>query len=156
MLTRAPCERDDRDDIAVVNDWWGDRNIAPMLPRLFFLHFRDTTYVIEDDGLILAFLIGFVSQSNPGEAYIHFVGVHPQYRRRGLATQLYETFFTEVHRRGCRFVRAITSPMNQGSIAFHTRMEFRMEQGDANVDGLPVVRNFNGSGGDRVLLVRAL
>lgn len=32
--------------ILVVNEWWGDRNIADSLPRLFFIHFQNTSFVL--------------------------------------------------------------------------------------------------------------
>ena len=57
-----------------VNAWWGGRDMAPMLPKLFFLHFEGTSFVAEnDDGTLAAFLIGFLSQTDDEEAYIHFV-----------------------------------------------------------------------------------
>ena len=38
-----------------VNAWWGGREMAPMLPKLFFLHFEGTSFVAEDDeGKLLA------------------------------------------------------------------------------------------------------
>ena len=33
-------------------------------------------------------------------------------------------------------VRAVTSPVNRGSVAFHQRMGFQLEPGDAQVDGI--------------------
>ncbi|GLG01203.1 hypothetical protein Alches_12420 [Alicyclobacillus hesperidum subsp. aegles] len=39
-----------------------------LLPRLFFEHFQPTCFVTEDDGVLLAFLIGFVLQTHPTEA----------------------------------------------------------------------------------------
>ena len=63
-----------------VNAWWGGRDMAPMLPKLFFLHFEGTSFVAEnDDGTLAAFLIGFLSQTDSEEAYIHFVGVAPDH-----------------------------------------------------------------------------
>ncbi len=67
-----------------VNAWWGGREMAPMLPKLFFLHFEGTSFVAEDDeGKLVAFLIGFLSQTDSDEAYIHFVGVAPSERGLG-------------------------------------------------------------------------
>src|SRR6476620_7407698 len=67
-----------------VNAWWGGRDMAPMLPKLFFLHFEGTSFVAEnDDGTLAAFLIGFLSQTDDEEAYIHFVGVAPDHRAPG-------------------------------------------------------------------------
>ena len=70
--------------VAVVDDWWGGRNMRPLLPRLFLDHFADTSLVVEDDGRLEAFLVGFLSPARPDEAYIHFVGVRPGCRRSGL------------------------------------------------------------------------
>jgi GNAT superfamily N-acetyltransferase len=64
--------------------------MAGMLPRLFFEHFTDTSFAAERDGRLVGFLAGFISQSRPGEAYIHFVGVDPAQRGRGLGRLLYE------------------------------------------------------------------
>ncbi|MDQ0338430.1 ribosomal protein S18 acetylase RimI-like enzyme [Caldalkalibacillus uzonensis] len=106
--------------------------------------------------MLFAFIIGFVSQSEPNEAYIHFVGVHPQYRKQGLARKLYTTFMDTVRRKGCQLVRCITSPVNKTSILFHTRMGFEIEPGDDTIAGLPVHRDYDGVGVDRVLFVKRL
>ena len=34
--------------IGHVNAWWGGREMAPMLPKLFFLHFEGTSFVADD------------------------------------------------------------------------------------------------------------
>ena len=142
--------------IAVIDEWWGGRPMAGMLPRLFFDHFTDTSFAADRDGALAGFLVGFVSQSQPGDAYIHFVGVHPGERGHGLGRRLYGTFFDAVQARGCRRVRAITSPVNTGSVAFHRRMGFRLEPGDAQVDGIPVATGYDGPGQDRVRFVKDL
>ena len=63
--------------IAVIDEWWGGRPMAQMLPRLFFDHFTDTSFAADRDDVLAGFLVGFMSPARPGEAYIHFVGVHP-------------------------------------------------------------------------------
>ncbi|MCR8842295.1 GNAT family N-acetyltransferase [Paenibacillus sp. SC116] len=73
-----------------------------------------------------------------------------------VATQLYEKFFDIVRDLGCTEVRCVTSPVNRISIAFHTRLGFRMEVGDSLVDDIPVMANYDGKGQDRVLFVRKL
>ena len=57
---------------AVIDDWWGGRQMQDMLPRLFFTHFRDTSFVAEEDGELAGFLCGFLSQTYPDQAYVHF------------------------------------------------------------------------------------
>jgi hypothetical protein len=40
--------------------WWGGRPMRAMLPRLFFEHFRGTSFVAEEDGEVVGFLCGFL------------------------------------------------------------------------------------------------
>ncbi|MDQ0271591.1 GNAT family N-acetyltransferase [Cytobacillus purgationiresistens] len=140
----------------LINDWWGGRKMSDMLPKLFFDHFNDTSYIVEKDEVIIGFLIGFVSQTKPNEAYIHFVGVHPEYRKNQVGKKLYHTFFENVKRRSVKIVRAVTSPVNKTSIAYHTRMGFEVEQGDRTADGVSVFSNYDGLGQDRVLFLKIL
>jgi hypothetical protein len=52
--------------IGRVNAWWEGREMAPMLPQLFFLHFEGTSFVADrEDGQLAGFLIGFFSQTDP-------------------------------------------------------------------------------------------
>jgi GNAT superfamily N-acetyltransferase len=156
MNIRPISARDHALIIAVVDAWWGGRQMTGLLPRLFVEHFQDTSFVIEEDEQMIAFLIGFVSQSSPHMAYIHFVGIHPVQRKRGLGRQLYELFFQTVRARGCDSVRCITAPVNSGSIAFHTRMGFQIEKSDRERDGVPVTADYDGPGQDCVLFVKSI
>ena len=128
--------------------------MADMLPKLFFVHFHQTSFVAEHGGNIVGFLVGFVSQTYHSEAYIHFAGVHPEYRRKGVAHALYENFFEVVKGYGCNVVRCVTSPVNKGSISFHKRLGFSMEPSKKEVEGIPVAENYDGRGGDRVLFFK--
>lgn len=145
--------------IAVINDWWGGRQMADMLPKLFFVHFRDTSFAIDQGGqggAPIAFLAGFISQTDPAQAYIHFVGIDPAHRRRGLGRMLYERFFAAAHTRGCTSVHCVTAPVNTTSIAFHTRMGFTIEHANGQRNGTPCTLDYDGRGQDRVQLVKAL
>jgi ribosomal protein S18 acetylase RimI-like enzyme len=130
-VTIRNAERSDYDRISpLVDDWWGGRQMRALLPRLFFEHFRETSFVAEEDGELVAFLNGFLSQSFPDEAYIHFVGVRPDRRGGGLASELYERFFAVARAHGRSVVRCVTSPANEGSVAFHRALGFEVERGD--------------------------
>jgi ribosomal protein S18 acetylase RimI-like enzyme len=134
--------------IARINVWWGGREMAPMLPKLFFIHFEGTSFVAEaDDGELAGFVCGFLSQAAEDEAYIHFVGVDPERRGEGLGRELYERFFEEARSNGRTLVRCVTSPLNERSVAFHESLGFEVEQ---------VVPDYDGPGEDRVLLVKRL
>jgi ribosomal protein S18 acetylase RimI-like enzyme len=131
-----------------VNAWWGGRDMAPMLPKLFFLHFEGTSFVAErEDGSIAGFLIGFLSQTAEDEAYVHFVGVAPDQRGSGLGRDLYERFFAVAREHGRLTVRCVTSPRNESSIAFHEALGFRVDR---------VVEDYDGPDEDRVLLVKRI
>jgi hypothetical protein len=66
--------------ISVIDQWQGGRPMAGKLPRLFFGHFTDTSFAAGRDGRLAGFLAGSISQSRPGEAYVHFTGVDPAER----------------------------------------------------------------------------
>jgi ribosomal protein S18 acetylase RimI-like enzyme len=140
----------------VINDWWDGRNMRDMLPKLFFIHFRQTSFVAESSGKIVGFLIGFLSQTFQDEAYIHFAGVHPDYRKMGLGRALYERFFEVSRNLGHTVVRCVTSPVNTGSIAFHLRMGFSIERSKTTIEGIYLAKNYDGHGGDRVLFSKIL
>ncbi len=133
--------------VAVVDAWWG-RPMAGLLNRLYLHHFCDTSLIAEDgDGELAGFVVGFLSPSRPGEAYLHFTGVAPVMRRSGLARSLYERFFAGAREDGRTVVKAITSPQNVRSIAFHTAMGFHCSQ---------PVADYDGPGEDRVVFSRHL
>ncbi len=131
-----PARPDDFDQIIeVIDDWWG-RPASRDLTRLFLDHFHSTSLIASTPELRLAgFVVGFLSPAQPDCAYIHFTGVHPDMRRTGLARDLYERFFDLARKAGRAQVKAITSPMNERSIAFHQAIGFTASDPILNYDG---------------------
>jgi GNAT superfamily N-acetyltransferase len=143
--------------IAKLDAWWGGRHMSDMLPKLFFVHFASTSLAaVTGDGSLAGFLVGFVSPTLAGEAYIHFVGVDPQRRGEGLGRRLYEAFFDLARARGCDRVTAVTSPVNTGSIAFHLAMGFEPQPGAQKLNGIWVHPDYDGPGEDRVVFKKAI
>ncbi len=104
--------------IASLGDFWGDRDVRALHHPMYVHEFGDTALVIRDvNGLVLAYLFGFVSPSRVG--YIHVIGVRIDHRRLGLGRQLYCGFERLARERGALALKAITIPSNQASIAFH-------------------------------------
>ena len=138
----------DYDQLArVIDAWWG-RPIQQGLPRLFLDHFWRTSLVAEEkQGELVGFLVGLLSPSDALMAYVHFAAVAPEERRCGLATVLYDRFFDLARANGRITVRAITSPQNEQSIAFHRRLRFEVS---------PPVPDYNGPGTAAVEMERAL
>jgi ribosomal protein S18 acetylase RimI-like enzyme len=167
ITMRAAREADYEAVAAAIADWWrlpahttpeAKRERAALAPRLWLQHFAGTSLIAEReaDGEILAFLIGFPSPDRGDEAYIHFVGVHPDARTSGLGRMLYERFFQESRKRGRTRVRCVTSPTNEVSIGFHRAMGFTIEPGDKRAGDLEVKADYDGAGLDRVAFVREL
>jgi GNAT superfamily N-acetyltransferase len=142
--------------LGVVDAWWGGRHMSAGLSHVFFSHFAPTSFVLESDAELLGFLLGFLSQAHPEEAYMHFLGVHPDFRRLGLGRRLCERFFVAAQMNGRRYVRSITSPSNALSIAFHGSMGFEPLHGGVLIDGVPVWFDYAGAGGHRVVFRRRI
>ncbi len=142
--------------IAALPDWWGGRDLTSMLPKLFLNHFYDTSFVIESRGRMIGFLIGFLSPSIKKEAYVHFMGIHPDFRKKGLGKILYERFFEICRKQNRTIVRACTSPVNAGSIAFHRKIGFQIETGDDEIGGIAFTRDYNRPDDHKVLFKRQI
>lgn len=155
MRFRELRESDHATVTAAVDGWWGGRPVSEKLPRLFFRLFPETSFAVEKDGELVAFLVGIVG-SPAEEAYVHFVGVHPEHRAGGLGRGLYERFFEAARSSGCRSVRAITSPVNADSIAFHGRMGFEVVEGGSQVAGVSVYPDYDGDGKQKVVFEKNL
>jgi predicted GNAT superfamily acetyltransferase len=146
-LTVRPARPEDFDTIiTVIDDWWG-RPVSRGLTRLFLDHFFGTSLIAEHGGELAGFLIGFLSPAKPLLAYIHFAGVAPAWRGAGLARSLYEQFFDRARQDGRTVVKAITSPQNGPSIAFHRAMGFTASD---------PIKDYDGPSLDRVVFVRSL
>jgi GNAT superfamily N-acetyltransferase len=108
MITR-PLGKQDYDHIVqIIDRWWGGPTTALAHP-IFFYELGSMARVVEHDGILVGFLLG----------YVHLVGIHPDYRRRGVGKVLYQTFEEDARAAGCSRLKAITTVGNEGSIAFH-------------------------------------
>ena len=125
--------------VGVVDQWWGGRRMAALLPSLFFEHFAGTSLIVEDaNGDLAGFLVGFDSPDHPRESYVHFVGVRPDLRGHGLGRDLHNRFAHDAVARGIATVRCVTSTANEASVAFHTGIGFVIDGVDepVEVDGV--------------------
>lgn len=155
LVFRRPISADWDRVMAVMPEWWGGRDLRGMLPHIFFEHFRGTSFVVEHEDRLLGFLVGFFCPDHAGEAYIHFIGVDPAWRRSGLARDLYRRFCALARADGRTVVRAVTAPVNTGSIAFHVALGFSILPGDDEIEGVPVTTD-RGPQGDHVVRFQLL
>lgn len=118
MLTR-PLGKQDYDHIVqVIDRWWGGPTSSLAHP-LFFYELGALARVVEHDGMLVGFLLGFVTPATPPVGYVHLVGIHPDYRRRGVGKVLYQAFEEDCLAQQCRHLKAVTTLGNEVSIAFH-------------------------------------
>lgn len=154
MTTLRPARLADHARIlAVMPAWWGGRDLRALVPSLFLEHFAGTSLVAETaDGGLAGFLVGFVSQDHPDEAYVHMIGVDPARRGVGLGRQLHGAFADVVRERGVRRVRCVTSTGNEASVAFHTAIGFVVTGTDVPVEA----RGLEADASGHVLLCREI
>ncbi len=111
---------------------------------MFFCEFADTALIARRGNDVVGYLLGFVAPT--GDGYIHVVAVREDARTLGLGRRLYERFAATAGQRGATALKAITSPENESSIAFHRRMGFV----------LTLEPDYQGSGRPRVVMRRPL
>jgi ribosomal protein S18 acetylase RimI-like enzyme len=156
---RRPTAADHPRVVDVIDDWWGDRRMRHLLPRLWLEHFSGTSWIVErPDGRLVGFVIAFVSQDDRSTGYVHMIAAEPSRRRRGLGRALYERAFADLAARGARRVRAVTWPGNRTSIAFHRALGFRIDEGPGTqrLYGTPAYVDHDGPDEDRVVFTRDL
>ena len=109
--------------VTVLDRWWGGPSGERAHP-MFFYEFGDQALIAEDEGQTIGFLLGFVCQATPPTGYVHLVGIHPEYRRRGVGKALYEQFTERCSTLGARRMKAITTVGNDGSVRFHEALGY--------------------------------
>jgi len=149
------CTMEDYDQIlAALPEFWDGRDTRNLHLSFLIHEFGDSAFVIRDDGRVVAYLFGFLSQTQP-VAYVHAIAVRASARRRGLAQTLYAHFVRFARRHGCTHVKAITTPTNAGSIAFHKSLGMQL-LGEPNEAGIPVVPDYSGRGKSRVVFWKSI
>jgi GNAT superfamily N-acetyltransferase len=111
--------------LAALPRFWGERDVRPLHHPMFVHEFGDTALVVRDGGEVVAYLLGFVAPAGVG--YVHLVGVRDSHRRRGLGRRLYDEFGRRAREHGAVALKAITTPGNRASIAFHSALGMSAE-----------------------------
>ena len=78
--------------------------------HIFTKYFKNTSLVLEADGNIKGFLIGFISQENNENAYIHLLCIDKDLRGQNMASNLLEEFISIVSSLGCKKVFLVCKP----------------------------------------------
>ena len=135
--------------VSEIEDFWGsDRTLAYHHP-MFIHEFGDTAFVIRQNNKVMAYLFGFISQKE-NLGYVHLIGVRQDIQRNGLGKRLYNHFIDLLKRKDIFELKAITTPTNERSMEFHSRLGMTMI-GPENEKGINVVHDYSGVGQHRVV-----
>lgn len=148
MTTIRQAESEDHASVAAVVDaWWGRKPMRQMLPRLFFVHFRETSLLPRSEASSSASSAAFSPKATPRRRMCISSGSTRLTEAKDWPRALYERFFEAARGHGRSLVRSVTSRTNLGSIEFHRRLGFEIEGEAANYDG---------EGSARVLFVKSI
>ncbi|MDP8999658.1 MAG: GNAT family N-acetyltransferase [Myxococcota bacterium] len=156
MNVRRIVKRDFDRIVEVIDHWWGGP-IGTFAHPIFFYELGDQALVIEQGSETIGFLLGFIvpridsgkaatASEVPRTGYVHLVGIHPDYRRRGVGRQLYDRFVEECRAARCVRMKAIATPGHEGSIRFHVALGWNMQD----------VEDYAGPGRRRIVFTKPL
>jgi GNAT superfamily N-acetyltransferase len=146
----ALCSKADFDQILRdIGDFWGSELTLPLHHSMFINEFGNSAFVFKEGQQVVGYLFGFITQTAP-VAYVHLIGVRRSYQRQGLGHRLYEHFIEFARAKGCKELKAITTKSNRVSIAFHKSIGLELI-GEADEEGIPIVRDYSGPGQHRVV-----
>jgi ribosomal protein S18 acetylase RimI-like enzyme len=126
--------------------FWGDRDLRFLHLTALVQEFGETCLTARpgSGGPVDGYLIGFTTPRRAG--YIHAVAVRDTARGGGTARELYRAFARVAQEQGAVSLKAITSPVNTGSVAFHQRLGF----------GTRRAGDYDGAGKPMMVMTRAL
>ncbi|CAM4274906.1 GNAT family N-acetyltransferase [Nocardia ninae] len=136
--------RDFREVVENHARYWGGRDLRSLHLAALVHEFPKTSLVAVADAEIRGYVFGFVTPHRV--AYVHLIATRDDMRGAGLGRRLYDAFVMAARAQGATQIKAITSPNNKGSIAFHQSLGFEAQ----------VVEDYHGPGLDRVVLTREL
>jgi GNAT superfamily N-acetyltransferase len=144
MQTR-PLTKQDYDRIVAVIDHWWEGPTSALAHPIFFYELGLLARVVEEDNQLVGFLFGFIAPDTR-VGYVHLVGIHPEYRRRGVARLLYAAFEDDCRSEGCSGLKAITTHGNEGSVRFHAALGWQVNE----------TENYAGPGRSRIVFQKVL
>lgn len=145
MLLRALAKQD-YDQIVQIIDRWSGGPTSTLVHPLLFYELGKSSLVVEREAQLVGFLFGFVTAAVPSVGYIHLLGIHPEFRRRGIGRLLYTKFEEESRSTGCGALKAMTTPGNESAMAFHRALGF----------GVELVEDYAGPGRPRIVFAKSL
>jgi len=114
-------------------------------------------YIIdEEDENINGFLLGFISQEEPENSYIHLLCIEPSLRGQNMVLKLLDEFIKIVSAKGCSKVSLICKPSNKSAIKFYNKHNFVPQKSDKTVEigGINVFKDYDGPDEDKIVFYK--
>ena len=126
--------------------------------HIFTKFFKNTSLVLEDNKNIKGFLIGFISQENNENAYIHLLCIEKDLRKQNIAAKLVKEFIYIVCSLKCKKVFLVCKPSNKTAINFYHKMGFLSLHSDVTViiDDINVFKDYDGPAEDKIVFCRSV
>jgi GNAT superfamily N-acetyltransferase len=145
---------------ARLRDWLEDRGGRSLPGRLWFRHLGGSGWLAESgrDRRPLGLILGLRSVDRPAEAVVHLVAVDPEFRRKGIGSDLVERFAAQHAVAGATRLVATCRPDARIAIAFFTALGFEPDAGPGSTRlyGVAAYEDWDGAGEDRVVLGRGI
>jgi ribosomal protein S18 acetylase RimI-like enzyme len=149
------CTQQDYNQIlSELQDFWDGRETSAFHHPMFIHEFGNSAFVIRNAGKVVAYLFGFISQVG-SVGYVHLIAVRASARRQRLGEKLFNHFIEFARRQGCTQIKAITTPSNTNSIAFHKSLGMQV-LGQPNEAGIPIIPDYAGLDQPRVIFWKAI
>jgi len=130
--------------VKVLDEWWDGPSPERASP-IFYYELGEAALIAEEDGVLVGFLLGFLTPSRE-VGYVHLVGIHPDHRRRGVGKALYRQFADNCREAGAKKLKSISTVGHEGSARFHSALGFATEE----------VADYAGPGRSRVVFTLQL
>ncbi len=140
------------------------QNCSPMVNErkaiyhLFTRFFKNTSLILEENENIKGFLIGFISQENNENAYIHLLCIEKELRGHNMALNLVEKFIRIVSSLDCKKVFLVCKPSNKTAIKFYTKMGFLPIHSNETIiiDDINVFKDYDGPSEDKIVFCKII
>ena len=139
-----------------IDTWWPKVHIVHGVCPQLLEHMGDTCVIAEDDGVLVGFLIGYLSQRRPDAGYVHYAGVTSRVPRSRPGTRAASPLRGAGARAGPRLSRRRDGALEQGLDRLPQERRLHAEPGDIVVDGIPGWRDATGVGCDYVTMALRL
>jgi L-amino acid N-acyltransferase YncA len=149
------CTKSDWDQIiSEFTDFWENERTKSLHNPILLYEFGNSAFVAKERDKVVGYIFGFISQTEP-IGYVKFIGVRRSHQKMGIGRRIYKHFAGFAKSKGCQELKAITSPANKVSVAFHKSIGMQ-PLGEPNEEGVPVVKNYSGPGIDRVVFKKKI